>query len=62
MFCRKERFIVCSVNFHLQYFVGGNVAADCLKNDIIPLIKAKEGLKFDQYVKMNHVRRKGKLQ
>ena len=42
------------------FFVGEKVAADYFKDDIIPLLKIKSRLKFDQDVVLDHVREKGK--
>ena len=49
-----------SIHYHLIYFVGDKVAADHFKDEIIPLLKANDRLKYAQYVAMNHMKDTGK--
>ena len=43
-------------------FDGDKIAAGSFKDEITPLLKANDRLKFAQYVAMNHVREKIKPQ
>ena len=44
------------------FIVGDKIAADHIKDEIIPSLKVNFRLKFSQYMVMNHVREKEKPQ
>ena len=45
----KRASVLCSFSSAF-YFIGDKMAADSFKYEITPLLKAKNRLKFDQYV------------
>ena len=58
---RKSVCVFCSLS-SVFFFIGDKVAADILKDEIIPLINAKDRLKFSQDVALNNFIVKGKPQ
>ena len=60
MSCIKSRLLVCPVHCNVHfYLLVRNISSYCFKDEIIPLFKSNDGLKFAQDVAMNHVRKKG---
>ena len=53
--------MLCSFSY-AYYFIGENNAADCLKDEITPSLKANDGIKLSRDVTLNHVREKVKTQ
>ena len=58
---KKSAYMFCSL-YCAFLFVGDNIAAGCVKDKIIPFLKSKGRLKFDQNVVVNHLIEKGKPQ
>ena len=52
MLCRKVRVHVCSVYCHPILFCWCKIVSDHFKDDIIPLLKAKDRLKISQNVSL----------
>ena len=59
MFFRIEMVLLCSVNYHMFFFVGDKVAAEYFKDEIIYLLKEKYRLKLSLDVSLNNARYKG---
>ena len=63
MYVSQENNSACVfISFPTElYFIGDNICADNLKDEITPFLKANNGLKFAHDVALNRVRDKGKL-